>query len=351
MIRFLLISAIFFLLYLGFSVLSQLDSSISINIYDYYIETTFFTLIVMFIIVLLVALLILRLTFLLFELPYMIRKRIQLNKIQKTHSSLLKAFASLSQQDHQKSIEIIRKIEGDLNQNQKEFAHLILANAEYNFDAQILHLRILLSSPEYEYYASKKIAELFIQNKLYKQAEEYCIKCYNLNEKDSNVLMLLVRCYGNLKKWDRFDFAIRRLSEAHNPNYDLIAEDISDFYLDAAKEKLANGEDNEANHCVHKSIEANPYNIDAVDLYVTLNINIEKTEHILAMLKKLYKEMPNFEIAQMIIKLLPNTPPEKIANDLAELANPEEYPVLYLAITAYLGLDDKNRFYEPILLN
>lgn len=351
MIRFLLLSALIFSLYLGFSVLSQLDSPISVSIYDYNVETTFFTIIVMFIIVLLFALLILRLIFLLFELPYMIRKRFQLNKMQKTHNSLLKAFANLSQQNNKKAIDIINKIEIDLNQTQKEFAHLILCNAEEEFDNQITHLRSLLSSPEYEYYASKKLAKLFIENKLYKQAEEYCMKCYNSNEKDGTILMLLVQCYGNLKKWDRFDFVIRRLSEVYSSHYYLIAEDISDFYFNAAKEKLANGDENEANICVRKSLEANPYNIDAMDLYITINISIEKTDIILAMLKSSYQQVPNFEVAQMIIRLLPNTPPEKIANELAELANPEEYPVLYLAITAYLGLEDKNRFYEPRLLN
>ena len=351
MIRFLFISGIIFLLYLGFSVLSGLDSPITINVYKYYIETSFFILTVAFIVILLIALLTLRLIFLLFELPHIIRKRFEEGRIQKTHNAILKAFANLAEQNNKKASQIIKKIKADLNENQKDFAHLILSQAEENFDEQIGNLRALLSNPEYEYYAAKKMAELFLAKKLYQQAEEYCLKCYSINEQDSDLLKLLIECYGSQKKWDRFDFVVNKMFTLDSSGYYLLSENIGKFYCLAARDALENGNDKEANVCLRKSLEKNPHNIEALDLYITLNVNMGRIEDILTMLKSSYGKKPNFAVAQMIIKLSGASTAKELYNNLAELAHPEEFPVMYLAIMAYLGIEEKDKAELQKLLN
>ena len=68
MIRFLILCAVFFLLYLGFNTINDFDSNVNISVLDYQIETTVFTFLAIFLIVQLILMIVLKTVFLICEI-------------------------------------------------------------------------------------------------------------------------------------------------------------------------------------------------------------------------------------------------------------------------------------------
>lgn len=87
MIRFLILCTIFFLLYLAFSAIGEFDSNVSFSVYDYEIETTLFTLGAFFIATQLALMVILKLIFLIFDIPSMIKKEWHRRKLIKVNKN------------------------------------------------------------------------------------------------------------------------------------------------------------------------------------------------------------------------------------------------------------------------
>ena len=84
MIRFLILCAVFFLLYLGFNAINDFDSVINVSILDYQIQTTVFTFSAIFLLVQLVLMIVLKTVFLIFDLPSIISQNWHKRKIKES---------------------------------------------------------------------------------------------------------------------------------------------------------------------------------------------------------------------------------------------------------------------------
>ena len=80
MIRFLILCAVFFLLYLGFNTINDFDSNVNISVLDYQIETTVFTFLAIFLIAQLILMIVLKTVFLIFDLPFIISRNWYIKK-------------------------------------------------------------------------------------------------------------------------------------------------------------------------------------------------------------------------------------------------------------------------------
>jgi len=350
MIRFLFLCTLFFLLYLGFMSISEFDSRVSFTIYNYQIETTVFFFGTAFLLAQLALVIILKFIFLVFDIPTIIRKKWLKRKIQQINVKLLRAVSELLMGNKNGALDITKRILPDVEEENRDSAHLIKSSLEMSFDKKIYYLRTLVDKKHFSIYAAKSLAELFFLNSHYSEAEEYAIKAFNEDDTNTDIMIILIRIYAKLASWPRMVFIVSKLQRADSNLLEKHAHEIASYYYNAAKSVLEVGEDLEAIKFLESSLELRPDYIEALNLFIELNINMQNTATVLKILKAAFTAKPCFEIALMYIKCSKSSV-NAVYGTLANIASPNEHNALFLAIAAYLDLPDKiKEIKEPKLI-
>lgn len=350
MIRFLILCTIFFLLYLAFSAIGEFDSNVSFSVYDYEIETTLFTLGAFFIATQLALMVILKLIFLIFDIPSMIKKEWHRRKLIKVNKKLLDVLAELLMGNRKRSLTLSNNMINEIEDN-KEIISLVMAEAEQSFDKKIQHYSNLIDKKHYSVYASKKLAEIFYKNTHHKQAEECAVRAFNEDDTDTELMLILIRIYASLGEWPKLVFMVSKLQRSNAKMLEENAKEIARYYYAAAKSYLQNGSDDEALKFLEYALELNPVYIEALNLFTELSTNTNNTAAILKILRAAFSAKPCFEVARMYADSATGSA-EAIYGVLAGIAQPAKYPALFLALAAYLGLIEKiNELKEPKLIS
>jgi uncharacterized membrane-anchored protein len=340
MIRFLFLCTLFFLLYLGFMSISEFDSEVKFSIYNYQIETTAFFFGTAFLLTQLALVIVLKFIFLIFDIPTIIRKKWLKRKLKQINAKLLKALSELLMGNQNGALDIAKTILPEMEEENRDLTHLIKAAGEMSFDKKIYYLRTLVDKKHFSIYAAKSLAELFFLNSYYSEAEEYAVKAFNEDDTNTDIMIILIRIYAKLANWPRMVFIVSKLQRADSKLLEKNAHEIASYYYNAAKSVLELGEDLEAIKFLESSLELRPDYIEALNLFIELNINIQNTADILKILKAAFSVKPCFEIALLYIKCSKSSL-SAVYGTLAKIASPNEHNALFLAIAAYLDLPDK----------
>lgn len=339
MIRLLIICCVFLLLYLGFSILDQLDSRLTISFYDYYLETSFFTFISLYLLLTIVTIISIKLILLIIDLPWTLKNLLVSKKVISANYQLMKAMVEAIIGDKSRSIITVKKIAGSLNKENEIFYKLLLAECEEPVDLKIKYFQELEQQKYQTAFVTKRLAQLFYQNNIYDKSENYAVRSFNLNESDSETLEILIDCYAKLSLWSKLAFILSKLAMVNKEKLQSIKYKISDYYLLAAQNMLEISDNKNAIYYLELAINLVPSNYQALNLYFTLNISGKNNRNI-EMLKTAFIERPSFEIVE-IYKKFTKVANIKIYEDLASLVDPKDHLGLFLAISAYLDLPEK----------
>lgn len=338
MIRLLIICIIFLLLYLGFSLLNQLDSILTINVYDYHIESTFFTFIVIYILSAIISFSALKIIFLILDIPLHIKTRFLMRQVHNTTEQLMKAMGAFIIGDKAKTRNFIKRIKSPLKGDNQIFYTLLLAETEEDPEQQIKYLQELEQklSPG---FAPQRLAQIFYQKGMYQEAENYAIRSFYLNEYDINTLEILIDCYFKLCEWEKLTFITSKFNRINRTKFEPIKNKLAYYYTLAAQNMLDEKDTKKAIYYLEIALTIVPSYYEALRLYLTLNYSSKQNLDI-QMLKDAFIANPTFEIVELYHRFSP-MPPLKIYEDLATLVDPEHHLGLFLAIAAYLDLPDK----------
>lgn len=330
MIRLFIICISILALYLGFSAISQFDSPITVNGYDYVIQTSCFTFVVALIIVALLLLLCFKVLFLIFNLPFLIKARIRKIRERKALRSLIHAASCLITGEREKALKQLPKLQ-NIHPEYRNFYYLIMAELETHFEMKVSYLRQLITGSEYKYYASSRIARLFFDNELYAEALDYAVAAFNIKEDGEENLEILLHCYAKGGHSDKFRFV---LSKFKNINLALTSQ-IADYYLVAAKSALEIGRETEALDYLEESLLRVPSNIAALDLFCSLKLSMGRREELPNILLGAFRANPSFEIAELYCRVSSESKHEILQKFKAAVPS-KDHKGLFLAIEAYL---------------
>lgn len=340
MIRFLILCTVFFLLYIGFSTIGEYDSSIKLFVFDYQIETTLFVFLTVFILIQLLLMIALKLIFLIFDLPTILKKRWYRRKLLKINNRLLNVLAELLMGNKKKSLKITNNILSELDEENKDFVNLVLAEGEDSFDKKIQYYRNLIDKKNFSVYASKKLAEIFYNNTHHIQAEEFALKAFNEDDTDTELMLILIRIYASLGSWPKMVFIVSKLQRADGSLFEVNSEEIASYYYAASKHYLQIGSEDEAKKYLELAIEYKPDYIEALNLLMELLTNTNNSASILKVLRAAFSAKPCFEIARMFADSSRSSA-EAIYGTLAGIVQPAKYPAVFLALAGYLGIKEK----------
>jgi uncharacterized protein HemY len=340
MIKFLILCVVFFLLYIGFSAIGEYDSGIKFSVYDYQIETTLFVFMTVFVFTQLFLMVVLKLIFLIFDLPTILKKRWYRRKLQKINSRLMNVLAELLMGNKKKSLKITSNILSELDGENKDFVNLVRAEEEDSFDKKIQYYRNLIDKKNFSVYASKKLAEIFYNNTHHTQAEEFALKAFNEDDTDTELMLILIRIYASLGSWPKMVFIVSKLQRADRSLFELNSEEIASYYYSASKHYLQLGSEDEAKKYLESALEYKPDYIEALNLLMELLTNSNNSAAILKVLRSAFLAKPCFEIARMFADSSRSSA-EAIYGTLAGIVQPVKYPAVFLALAGYLGIKEK----------
>ncbi|WP_375333743.1 tetratricopeptide repeat protein [Candidatus Tisiphia endosymbiont of Xenochironomus xenolabis] len=339
MIRLLIICITFLLLYFSFSMLNQLDSRLTLNLYDYYIETTFFTFVILYILLTLSTVISFKILCLIINLPTNLKALFFAKRANNDNYLLMKAMAEYVSGEKLKSAVTSQKISYRLSQENKVFHTLLLAESELDISVKIKYFQELEQSKHYIPFVTKRLAQIHYQNNMYDIAENYAVRSFNLNESDSETLEILLNCYAKLALWTKFVFVVSKLSRVDGQKLEALKNKIADYYVIAAKNMLETNQTKEAIYYLESAIKLIASHIEALNLYLSLNSSKWSNKN-LELLQTAFTASPSFEIVELYKKFSTNDSSE-IYDDLANLVDPKKYLGLFLAIAAYLDLPEK----------
>ncbi len=339
MTKLLIVCFTFLLSYLSFSTLNQFDSKLICNLYDYYVETTFFTLVVLYILFTFISVILFKIIFLIINIPSNVKDFFFSKRVINDNYLLMQAMAEYITGGKLKSGSLIQKIVYRLSKEKKMFYTLFLAETEIDPSIKLKYFQELEQSKYYSAFVFKRLAQIFYHNNMYKIAENYAVKSFNLNKFDSETLEILLDCYAELSLWTKFVFIVSKLNKIDAQKLEYIKNKIVNYYIDAAKNMLEVDEIKKAIYYLELAIKLVPSHIEALNIYLPLNYSSWNNDNI-KKLKIAFADNPCFEIVKLYKKFA-SIAPSEIYEELAILADPKQYLGLFLAIAAYFDLPEK----------
>lgn len=340
MIRLLILTTVIVLLYLGFSAVSTYDTSVHITFWDYAIEVRSFFLIAVVVISSIFVASIARFIVFILNSPNIISRHIKTSKLQHNIKELLEAYSLTLCDDHVKAQRLVTKIQNELPPEFVIHTHMILSQTNASPEQRAYHLRYLLEAGVCKAFAAKRLAEYFLKHKYYQQGFEYAQKALGVCDDDPEFVQVMVDLYANLLMWDKFELAISKLQKIDIQIFNNSSGKIAQHYFSAAKDALAKGADADAIHYLEKVLTYKVDLLEAVDLLCILNINSGNAHNNKRFLEDAFAAKPSFEIFALYYKSV-SLKAEEIYSNLASLTDPEYHNGLFIAIAAYLGLDDR----------
>lgn len=344
MIRFLVLLAITIIIVslMGAVFIVPFDTNIEIILYEYHIQTSIFTFTILFIIFQFALIFLLKILSFLFNINSIIQDKLQRSKMQKHNQTLLQSITQLLMDKKEAALGIINKILPNMVGDDFDNAqNLVAAETEKSFDKKIYYLRILLDKRGYNIYAAKKLTEIFYENGHYSEAENYAITAFNMDDTDTNLMLMLIRIYAKLQNYAKMVFVVSKLQRANSKLLEANAKEIAEYYFDGAKSLIESDNDEEAIKYVESALELKPDFTEALALFVELNLNRKNTALSMKLLKQAFAVSPSFDIAVMYINT--SNASSKVAYEtLAKVVNVNHYLSLFLAIASYLGLEKES---------
>jgi lipopolysaccharide biosynthesis regulator YciM len=273
-------------------------------------------------------------------LPATLRAKWNQQKLAKLDNALQHSLIKFLSDQNEAAVKNLLAILPDLEMKNREIYYLAQSIAHKDDITAITYYQQLLESKYAKNYAASKLAQIHYKSNSYNKAEEYALKSLTQEVSDAPVLMLLVKIYAAMHLWDKIPKIVSQMKESHQIFYRQNSEEIAKIYYEAAKHYLHIADDSKAQSYLEYALDANALNFQALNLYNEIMNNNGQRQDFIAMLQAAFSARPCFEIAQMFIANSSDEPLDKY-RALVALVPVGKYPEIFLAISAYLGLNDE----------
>lgn len=340
MIRFLIIIFFLALAYLGITAISKYDATISVLVFDYKISISMFILAVMAIMIVSISSLGFRIIGMIFKMPYVIAEKLAFYKRRSRSKLVIEAYGQVVIGNLETAERIISKIDmKNIDPEYKEHVNLLAAICNQDFDKNMPMLQTLLSNKEYHDFAAKLLAKKLFDQGYHAQSMQYAEQVRS-HTNDPEIMYLLIRLYANLDMWEKFDMVLDKYVGIYPKQAQLIKEDLSHYYFNCAKFTLSEGSERKAIEYLEKSLEYNPVNQEAIEMFCAINLTLGHSDLNLELLEQAFSKSPSFAIFELYHHSSDSKGIE-IYKTLSNLVDVIAYRDVFFAIAAYLDLSDE----------
>ena len=341
MIRFLITIIGLMLAYLGLTAISKYDTVISILIFDYKINISMFLLLVVVVMLISFSSLGIRVIGMVLKMPYDVAEKLAGYKKRSRTKAIMEAYGQVVIGNLEAADRMIARLDiKNMDDEYKEHIHLLAAICNQDFDKNMPMLQNLLSNNPYHDFAAKSLARKLFDQGYYAQSLQYAEQIRDLTTKDPDVMRLLIKLYAHLDMWEKFGLIVERYMGLY-PNQDqIIVNDVSIYYLRAAKFTLAEGGEMKALGYLEKALEYNPVNNEALEMLCKINLTSGRGGLNLDILERAFQKAPSFVIFELYCQSS-TIGARDIYYKLGTLVDIIAYRDIFFAIAAYLDLKEE----------
>ena len=183
----------------------------------------------------------------------------------------------------------------------------------------------------------KKLANIEYKLANYEKALEYARQCYAFASGDEEVALILAKIYFAKEDFKSMDGVV--LSMLHNPLRSDTLLNLSDLYLKAARIFLKNTLTSDSVNFAIKSLDLNPENIQAAELFAEIATSQKEYDLVRDTLLNAFEKHPDFQTF-LVMKKYTNMSNIELYNLLAEKCDYNSKVELFLAIATILDLEE-----------
>lgn len=339
MIRLLSLIFLIVIAYFCFSIINEYDTDIHIEMLNYNIEVSSFFAVTIMLVACIIISLFLKIFAFIISTPELISKRIKESKTEHNIRKLLDAYSFALSDNKEEAHKIVSQIKNELPPEMLVHTYVIASKVELETEQRSYHLKHLLDFHEYKHFATKELAKHFFKYQYYPQSLEYIKQTPNLKN-DIEAQKILVTIYSKLKDFEECEKAINNIEALKPELLQELAPEIANLYFVAAKTMLENGQDDKASYYLKEALLYQANLIEAIDLLCSLNINAGKGKLNKTFIENAFTISPSFELCELYIRST-KLGPKAIYQELASLVDSRKNIGVFIALAAYLGLDDE----------
>lgn len=344
---FILLSAIFMTVWF----IIQNDGQVSIAWFDYKLETSFIFAIIVLLFLLLLFSMIINIFSFIRKLPNRVTGKYYQIKSRKKHSILLDGISAILFGDINKAEAISAKIitQDNPEENESDLLYILMTAFIYsktkkNQLAINLYKKLYRNNKEF-LFCIRGIIENSIELGNFAEAQEYAEEFYKNHHNNDWIKIKLLQIYKHQHLWKKAEKILNKIDQnaASNMNIDIKSE-YQTIYLSHAKTLNATGDFDEAVDELEKLMKI-VLNKDAILFLASLYAKINKPKLAIQVIEKGWKESPQREYLEFIIKALSEEKFEKIHLKLKELIDIHPGHYIGFVLTAKF-LISNNKFEE-----
>ena len=341
MIKFLITIIALTLAYLGITALSKYDTVISVLILDYKISISMFLLMVIIIMLISFSSLGIKMIGMVLKMPYIVAEKLAGYKKRSRTKAIMEAYGQVIIGNFDAAQRVIARLDiQNMDEEYKEHINLLAAICNQDFDQNMPMLQNLLSNKEYHDFAAKSLAQKLFDQGYYAQSLQYAEQVRATTTNDPELKLLLIKLYAHLDMWEKFGLTVERYVGMYPKQDQMVAKDVSNYYLKAAKFTLSEGSEMKALGYLEKSLEYNPINQEAIEMLCKINLTSSRGGLNLDILERAFSEAPSFVLFELYCQSS-TINARDIYYKLGSFVDIIAYRDIFFAIAAYLDLQDE----------
>ena len=343
MIKFLITIIALTLSYLGITAMSKYDTVISILIFDYKINISMFLLLVIIVMIVSFSSLGIRMIGMILKMPYLIAERLAGYKKRSRTRAIMESYGQVIIGNYEAAQRMIARLDiKNIDEEYKEHINLLATICNQDFDKNMPMLQNLLSNKEYHDFAAKLLAKKLFDQGYYAQSLQYAEQVRVTTKNDAEIMRLMIKLYANLDMWEKFALITERYIGMYPKQDQIIAQDISNYYMKAAKFMLAEGGEAQAYCYLEKALEYSPINGEAIEMLCKINLTQGRGNINLDILEKAFEKAPSFMVFELYCQSS-TINARDIYQRLGSLVDIISYRDIFFAMAAYLDLPEEIR--------
>jgi hypothetical protein len=251
----------------------------------------------------------------------------------------------------QKVVQSVLNNNSNLSPEIDQYLRLLLLRLNVGFNIKLHYLQKLLNSnSKYKFFIARDLSKSALSENAFHYSLEFALIAFNINNRDNELLELLVEIYATLESWKNMGDTIDILRQVDNIRFDAIKEKISGYYLKAAKHFIGLGQLVDSVFYLKKCLEYKPDSLRCIELIS--NIHLESKElDLQKIIETAFIISPSFELFRIYYKhyknyLLTN----EIYDNLVGLINKQQHIGLVIAIAYFLNMKEElDKIVLPII--
>lgn len=220
-----------------------------------------------------------------------------------------------------------------------EHLRILLLKLDTSFNTKLYYAKEILSGASpYKFLIARNLASQALKEESYHYSLELASTAFKLDDKDPDLLELMIDIYAALESWNKMEEMMRLLDKVDKERMAAIKEKISNYYLKAAKQFIGLGQINDSGYYLKRCLEYRTDFIECIELISQIQIEL-KGFSLQKIIEDAFALRPDFTLFKVYYKHFKNTmSSEDMYNNLSKDLDKSHHVGILISIAYFLNI-------------